>query len=100
MGQQIHHVTQHMKRDSNTHGQYLPYAADQGTRGVGTDLRVTALQQSPNQAGQQHCVLGGGCSAISSTGGRQQASKPGSVVVQDVANVLQGCLPHRQGMIC
>ena len=51
-------------------------------------LRVTALQQCAKQAGKQLSLLASGSSAVCSGVRRQQAAKPGSVVVQDVADVL------------
>ena len=63
-------------------------------------LWITALEQCTDQAGQQHSLLAGGSSTICCSIGWQQPTKPGSMLVQDVANVLQGCLAHREGMVC
>jgi len=53
-----------------------------------TNLRVTALQECSKQAGKQHGLLASGSSTICSGVRRQQATKPSSVVMQDVADVL------------
>ena len=53
-----------------------------------TNLRVTALEQCAKQAGKQLGLLACGSSTICSGVGRQQATKPSSVMVQDVADVL------------
>ncbi len=53
-----------------------------------TNLGVTALEQCAQQAGKQLGLLACGSSTICSGVGRQQATKPSSVMVQDVADVL------------
>ena len=72
----------------------------QRTSSVGTPhLWITAFQQRSQQARQQHCMLPTGSSAIGRSVGWQQAHQPGAVLVQDVANVLKGCLAHREGVV-
>ncbi len=53
-----------------------------------THLRVTAFEQCAKQAGKQLGLLASGSSTVCSGVNRQQATKPSSVVVQDVADVL------------